>query len=175
MEDLPALPVPSAKHQLQGLKNRAAGKAFEERLDKTFEYYKAHGYAQIDKTPEPMKILRRLENGRFLACFLKKSQPDYRGTVHGVRSVMFEAKYTSQDRMTQDVINEKQWEYMELSSSLGARCYVLAGFGSGNVYRIPWNVWANMKSCFGHKYVTEAELKKYQVQKSWNDLLLILT
>ena len=31
-----------------------------------------------------------------------------------------------------------------------------------------------MKNVFGRKYVTEAELTRYRVAESWNDLLLIL-
>ena len=31
-----------------------------------------------------------------------------------------------------------------------------------------------MKQHFGRKYVTEEEIKPYQVQTSWNDMLLIL-
>lgn len=174
MNNLPPLPRPDPKRQLQGLKNRAAGKAFEDKLDRTFAYYKERGYAVVDKTPEPMKILQRLKQGRFIACFLKKAQPDYKGTIKGGRSVMFEAKYTSQDRMPQDVVNEEQWKYLDQAATIGARCFVLAGFGSGNVYRVPWSVWADMKRIFGHKYVTEAELQPYQVKRSWNDLLLIL-
>lgn len=176
MNELPPLPLPRTdpKRQLQGLRSRAAGKAFEERLDRTFEYYKARGYAQVDKTPEPMKVLRSLDKGRFIACFLKKAQPDYKGTVKGGRSVMFEAKYTTQPRMAQDVVNEAQWEYLDRSAALGARCYVLAGFKSGGVYRIPWTDWTDMKRLFGHKYVTEDQIQKYQVKRAWNDTLLIL-
>lgn len=176
MTELPSLPLPRAdpKRQLQGLRSRAQGKAFEERLDRTLAYYNERGFAQIEKTPEPMKVLRRLPEGRFIACFLKKAQPDYKGTVKGGRSVMFEAKHTDKDRLKQDAVNEKQWEYLDKGAALGARCSVLAGFGTGRVYRIPWSVWTDMKRIFGHKYVTEAEIKEYQVQVSWNDLLMIL-
>ena len=63
---------------------------------------------------------------------------------------------------------------MTAADGLGARCYVLCGFATGNVYRVPWGVWKNMKRIYGHKYVTEEEIKQYQVQKSWNDMLLII-
>ena len=174
MPELPPLPAPNPIRQLRGMKNRAEGKAFEERLDATFAYYADKGYALIDKTPEPFKIIKRLEQTRFIGCFIKRAQPDYKGTVKGGRTVIFEAKYTSTDRITQDRVSDAQWSYMDRATALQARCYVIAGFRTNTVYRIPWSVWTSMKETFGRKYVTEADLKQYRVAESWNDLLLIL-
>ena len=174
MIKLPPLPAPSKEKQKQGRKNRAEGQLFEAVLDRTFAYYSEKGYALIDKTPEPFKIIKRLEQMRFIGCFVKRAQPDYKGTIKGGRSVIFEAKYTSTDRITQDRVSDAQWSYMEKASKLGARCFVLAGFKSGGIYRIPWPVWSDMKKKFGHKYVTEKDLSEYRISKSWNDMLLIL-
>lgn len=176
MTNLPPLPQPKQETdwRRQGRRNRAHGKAFEEDLEKTFAYYNEKGFAKIDKTPEPMKVIRSMGQGHFLACFTKKAQPDYKGTIKGGRSVMFEAKYTEMDRIGQDAVNEDQTDYLNDAAALGARCYVLCGFKSGGVYRVPWDAWVNMKRLFGHKYATEQQLQKYQVQRSWNDMLLIL-
>lgn len=174
MDKLPQLPAPDPGKQKQGKKNRAEGKAFEDILDKTFAYYSSKGYALIDKTPEPFKIIKRMENTRFIGCFLKRAQPDYKGTIKGGRTVIFEAKYTSSDRITQDRVSDAQWAYMDQASELGARCFVIVGFKNGGVYRIPWPVWSDMKKKFGHKYVTEKEVQPYRISRSWNDLLLVL-
>ena len=174
MDKLPPLPAPNPVNQLKGKRNRAEGKAFEDRLDEAFAYYAKTGYALIDKTPEPFKIIKRLEHLRFIGCFQKKAQPDYKGTIKGGRTVIFEAKYTDSDRIQQDRVSDAQWSYMEQVTELGARCFVLAGFKSGGIYRIPWPVWSDMKKKFGHKYVTEKDLSEYRISKSWNDMLLIL-
>ena len=174
MSKLPPLPAPNKEKQKQGRKNRAEGQLFEAVLDRTFAYYSEKGYAKIDKTPEPFKIIKRLEHLRFIGCFQKKAQPDYKGTIKGGRSVIFEAKYTDSDRIQQDRVSDAQWSYMEQATELGARCFVLAGFKSGGIYRIPWPVWSDMKKKFGHKYVTEDDLSEYRISKSWNDMLLIL-
>ena len=63
---------------------------------------------------------------------------------------------------------------MEKHSRLGARCYVVIGFISGEVYRLPWEVWRDMKKVFGRKYVTEADVQKYRVSTAWNDTLYLL-
>lgn len=162
------------EEQRRGRRSRAKGKAFEDLLDKTFDYYAEKGFAKIDKTPEPMKPIRSMGQGRFLACYTKSAQPDYKGTIKGGRTVIFEAKFTEHDRLLQDAVSDEQADYMETEDRLGARCYVVCGFSTGNVYRVPWGVWSNMKRIYGHKYVTEEEIQQYQVSKSWNDVLLIL-
>ena len=172
-----------ARKQRQGQRSRAMGKQFEDRLDESFAYYKATGFALVEKTPEPVKILSKPDKyQRFTACFAKAAQPDYKGTIKGGRTVVFEAKFTwGQDqRIQQDAVkkgkdgHDGQVEYLDRYESLGARCYILAGFASGAVFRVPWDVWKNMKAHFGRKYVTEADLEKYRVGTSWNNVLLLL-
>ncbi len=160
--------------QYLGKVAKEKGKRFEARLDASFAYYKERGYAVVEKTPEPMRPTKSLGNGKFVAYYEKKAQPDYKGTIKGGRTVMFEAKYTSSDRMEQNRVLDSQTAYMDKHTALGARCFVLAGFDSGEVYCIPWRVWSTMKEQFGRKYVTEADLDKYRVQRAWNDVLLIL-
>lgn len=177
---LPPLPIPQPpkpkdpRRQLQGKLSRAKGKQFEELLERTFSYYGEKGFADVEKTPEPMKVLRRLEHGRFVACFEKKAQPDYKGVMKGGRELVFEAKYTDSDRLTQDRVGELQAKYMTRHADLGARCYVLAGFNTGAVYRVPWETWSQMKDRFNHKYVTEQDLQLYKVATGWNGILLLL-
>lgn len=161
------------RRQLLGKLAKAKGKRFEARLDATFEYYKYTGAAVVEKTPEPMRPTRSLGNGKFIAHFEKKAQTDYKGTIKGGRTVVFEAKFTSTDRMEQSRVQRSQEEYMDMYERLGARCYVIAGFASDNVYCVPWSVWRDMKANFGRKYVTEEDLKNYKVSLSWNDTLMI--
>ena len=160
-------------HQL-GRKNRAEGKSFEERIQASFDYYKAAGTAQVDKTPEPVKFIKRLSGGRFEAAPDRKAQPDYKGTLKGGRSLIFEAKFTSGDKIEDSRVTEIQWRYLDQASKLGAYCYVIAGFGTGNVYKIPWEIWSSMKEYFGRKYVTEKDLRQYQVKVAWNGMLMLI-
>lgn len=162
------------KRQLLGKIAKAKGQQFENRLDASFEYYARTGFAIIEKTPEPMRPARSLGNGKFIAYYEKKAQPDYKGIIKGGRVVVFEAKFTSTDRMEQSRVLKSQAEYMDKHQALGARCFVIAGFGSGQVYCVPWKDWARMKELFGRKYVTEADLEKYKVKTAWNDTLLLL-
>ena len=162
------------KRQELGRISRKNGQHFEAVIQKTFDYYRERGFADIEKTPEPMKVIKSIGRGQFIACFEKKAQPDYEGTVKGGRTVIFEAKFTTSDRVLQDRVIDVQSQYMDRKSALGARCFVICGFMSKQVYRVPWQDWKNMKNIFGHKYATEDDLEKYRVSKAWNGTLLIL-
>ena len=175
MNELPPLPaIKSPKRQLQGKISREKGKQFEERISQSLDYYRQRGFADIEKTPEPMKVLRRMDHGRFTACFEKKAQPDYKGVLKGGREILFEAKYTDGENLEQSRVGELQADYMNRHQSLGARCYVIAGFRSGKVYRIPWDTWKGMKEIFGRKYVKETDLQQFALSVAWNDTLMLL-
>ena len=78
-------------------------------------------------------------------------------------TLVFEAKYTDRDRMEKRRITKAQEDYLNLHQSVGALCFVLVGFGSGRVYRIPWSVWKDMAVCFGREYVREEDLQSFRV------------
>ena len=159
--------------QMQGARSRAKGAAFEERLDAAFAAYRRLGAAVICKTPEPMRPVKSLGHGRFEAFYEKKAQPDYEGTLRGGQSVVFEAKYTDGKKMEQNRVSATQAQYMTEKAALGARCYVVAGFSSGNVYCIPWALWADMQVIFGRKYVTEEQLAPYRAASAPDGTLLL--
>lgn len=162
------------KRQLQGAISKAKGKNFENYIDQSFDYYAYKGEAAIDKTPEPMRPTKSLGGGKFIAFFEKNAQPDYKGTIKGGKTVVFEAKFTSKDRMEQSRVLDAQADYMTRHERLGASCFIIAGFGSGEVYCIPWKVWRNMKELFGRKYVTEEDIEDYRVPVGRNGMLMLL-
>jgi recombination protein U len=87
---------------------------------------------------------------------------------------MIEAKYTDTDRISQSRVTKGQADYLEEQYKLGAICYIVVGFSSGMVYRIVWSAWRDMKERYGRKYVTEADIEKYQVQEAADGTLLLL-
>lgn len=153
------------KRQLLGKIAKARGKQFESRIDDSFAYYAQKGFAIIEKTPEPMHPTKNLGNGKFIAYYEKQAQPDYKGTIKGGRTVMFEAKFTAADRMEQSRVLQSQQDYMDRHQALGARCFVIAGFSSGMVYCVPWDIWKTMKDHFGRKYVTEATWRNIKCRR----------
>lgn len=61
---------------IQNTINRAAGQSFEELISEALDYYFEKGYASIEKTPEPMKVLKQNSDRTFTSVYTKKAQPD---------------------------------------------------------------------------------------------------
>ena len=150
---------------LRGIQSKRAGEVFENIIEASLIWYGDKGAAAITKTPEPMKPLSKPnQRGQFLACFTKSAQPDFKGTLKGGRSVVFEAKNTESDRIEAKATTAEQNEQLELHHSLGAAAFVVVSFGLQDFYRIPWEVWRDMKAIYGRKYIKKDELEAYRVQ-----------
>lgn len=155
--------------ELQSLRNarsRQMGAAFEELIDRSCEYYKQQGIAMIEKTPEPMRTLRPLGNGRFEAVYTKQAQPDYKGTLYGGQCIVFDAKHTDTDRIKRSVVTEEQEKCLDAHEKMVAKCCVVVSFSFRSFYNIPWIVFKNMKDQFGHRYISrdDERLKKYEIK-----------
>lgn len=155
------------RRQISGVRSRASGEAFERWISAACEYYRREGYAVIEKTPEPMKPLRPYgdrRTGQFIACYIKQAQPDFKGALCDGSCIIFDAKHTEKDRIQQGVVTDAQWEAFDRYEAMGAKCYVIVSIGLESFYRIPWDIWKNMKELFGHKYMAVGEeLEPYRV------------
>lgn len=144
-------------------KSLSNGKAFEELIQFSCSRYRAAGDACILKTPEPFAVYSRTKEGLFMGRFTAaKAQPDFQGIVRGGRSIIFEAKYTSKDRMQQSVITDAQAEILSDHEQLGGLCFVAACI-EDRYFWIPWGTWRKMKEIFGHKYVKPGEISEYEI------------
>lgn len=146
----------------QNKSNNDRGRMFENLIGQACLYYKNDGIAMIEKTPEPFRVMNKCKNGEFIGRFTGLAQPDYKGTLKGGRAIAFEAKMTGTDRLKKTVVTNFQGECLEKHYQMGAYvgvCCLInktAGF-------VPWHVWKKMKQFFGRQYITEEDLKKYQV------------
>ena len=145
--------VHDPNRQFKGKMSRELGKAFEQTVELICQVYEKKGLAKIEKTPEPMKILRYLDVGKFEAVFEKSAQPDFKGVVKGGRTVVFDAKFTEADRIRYQVLSDYQRETLIKYSELGA-----IAFGNGKIYKIDINEWINMNKNFGRLYIKQTEL-----------------
>ena len=100
----------AARRQYQGSISRANGLHFEEIIDAGCNYYRVKGAADIEKTPEPMRPIKDMGGGKFLAVYTKAAQADYKGLLAGGRAINFEAKHTDTGRMEQSRVTEDQAE-----------------------------------------------------------------
>ena len=161
--------------RLLGARSKAHGEWFEGMIKAACDYYRYVGLADIEKTPEPMKILRPYGNGQFLACFEGAAQADFKGTLRGGRSVNFEAKHTDGEKMEQSRVTDVQVKKLDNTARMGGLCFVLCSFSkTHSFYRIPWEIWKDMKGTFGHKYFTPEEAKLFRVRTGGNGILMFL-
>lgn len=165
----------SIRRSYIGARSRAEGAGFEVIISSACDYYRAIGRADIEKTPEPMKPLGGADRaGRFLACYTKQAQPDYKGILKGGRAINFEAKHTDSDRTTADRVSDAQALRLSRTESLGGVAFVLCSFYGRDFYRVPWPVWRDMKRLFGRKYITPADLAEYRIRVAAPGVLLFL-
>lgn len=155
----------NSNRQLQGRQSRALGESFEQWIEASLNYYEWQKIACISKTPEPVKILSKVDHfGRFQACFVKKAQPDFKGTLCDGTCIIFEAKHTEKDRILQSAVTDEQAEIFDKYQLMGAKCFVMVSLGLQSFYRIPWAVWSDMKQITGHKYMNADDLAAYRLK-----------
>ena len=153
------------QHSQKGLQSKRAGEHFENMITASLNWYCDKGVAFVEKTPEPMKPLRKPDRqGRFLACYTKAGQPDFKGTLAGGRAVVFEAKHTDSDKIDQSRLTPEQVESLTLHHKLGAAAFIMVSVGLENFYRVPWEVWRDMKQIYGRKHMKLEDLEPYRVQ-----------
>lgn len=146
----------------KNLQSNGFGKNFEKFVAMGCDYYKREGLADISKIDEPFRVIKLKNAGRFEGQFIRNANPDFEGTVRGGRSICFECKYTSKDRIQQSVITEKQEEVLDSKYRLGGIAGVCCGIGN-RYFFVPWEVWTNMRLYFGKKSATVEDLKEYEV------------
>ena len=157
--------VKNVQRQIQGKQAKIAGEYFENMLSRACSFYYDKNLANIEKTPEPMKVLKPMpkQPGKFIACFTKAAQPDYKGTIQGGRAIVFEAKHTDDIRIERSRLTDEQMDGLEKHNKLGALAFVVVSFGLQSFYRIPWTIWRDMKDIYGRKYIRADELARYRL------------
>lgn len=152
-----------ARNVIQGARNRAAGLHFEQIVEAACQYYRGEGIAEIDKTPEPFAVERHVGGGKFIGHYQKQAQPDFKGTLTGGGSIVFEAKHTEQGKIEQGVVTPEQTRALKRHYKMGADCSVIVSFGFTLFYRVPWTVWLDMKNKYGRKYLTPEDIPEYRI------------
>lgn len=106
-------------------KSQIIGARLEESAKLVCELYRKRGVAVIDKTPEPIRQLGKMDShGRFKACYEKKAQPDFKGVHKGV-PICFDAKATESERFSLSNILPWQVKYLNDFRKAGGAAFVL--------------------------------------------------
>lgn len=136
---------------LSGSRSRASGEYFEGMISAACRFYEEKGISVIEKTPEPMKVLKPYDRkrGQFICCFAKQAQPDFKGVLMDATMVLFDAKHTDKEKIMRSVVTQEQEDCFERYMKLGAMCFLVVSIGLDKFYRVPWVVFRDMKSYMG--------------------------
>lgn len=151
----------------RGLLNNKQGELFEKQIIGGCIGYEIQGKAFIEKTPEPFKVKKSIGGGRFEGSFMSRAQPDFKGTLIGGKSIAFEAKYTSMDKMRASVLTEKQAECLEKHYQLRAVTGVVVGI-QNRFFFVPWRVWRVMREMYDRAYLKPDDIWQYEVEFNGN-------
>lgn len=106
-------------------KSQIIGGRFEESVISVCELYRNKGIAVIDKTPEPIKQLGKMDKkGHFKACRDKKAQPDFKGVYNGT-PMCFDTKATESDRFSLSKVTPEQVKYLSDFRKAGGDAFIL--------------------------------------------------
>ncbi|MCI6496639.1 MAG: Holliday junction resolvase RecU [Anaeromassilibacillus sp.] len=106
-------------------KSQIIGARLEESVRLVCELYRKRGVAVIDKTPEPIRQLGKMDKkGHFKACRDKKAQPDFKG-VHMGMAICFDTKATESDRFQLSNVTPWQFEYLSDYRKSGGAAFIL--------------------------------------------------
>lgn len=151
------------KRKYQNQRSNAQGKHFESFISAACITYADQGRAKIDKVPEPFRVIKKYRDGIFEGRFIALAQPDFQGTLQGGQSIVFEAKYTSTDRVKRSVLSDNQIRSLEQHNRLGAIAGICVGIGD-NFFFIPWVIWRDMKKLYGRQYLKVEDIEEYRVR-----------
>jgi recombination protein U len=82
----------------------------------------------------------------------------------GCPALVFEAKHTDSDKIDKSRLTPEQVESLTLHHKLGAAAFIMVSVGLENFYRVPWEVWRDMKQLYGRKHMKLEDLEPYRVQ-----------
>ena len=154
------------QNRARGYKAKMLGQNFENLIEKSCRYYAHKKIALIEKTPEPLKMIRAGRGNEVVAIFEKKAQPDFQGTLQGGMSVVFEAKHTSNTNIQFDRITPVQRLYLAKHAKLGAEVYVIISFKFERFFFVPYNKWAKLQETLNKKSVNVNDLAEYEIDRT---------
>lgn len=150
-------------NRIRGRKAKSNGARFELVIEHACSVYAHKGIAMIEKTPEPLKMIRAGRGSEVVAVFEKKAQPDFQGTLQGGRSIVFEAKHTNDTNIKFDRITATQHKYLTKHELLGASVYIIISFNFKRFFLVPYYHWVCLEEALNKKSVNVQDLKEYEI------------
>ena len=156
--------IPRAlKSSLAGKHKQKNGARFESALQTAFQFVGNVFGDIVEKTPEPLRVLRRGNGNTLTAFFAKKAQPDFKGALksQGGRAFVAEAKSTEGKAISFALVKSHQMLALSRYAGTGAAVAVIVGIG-GKIFLIPFAKWRLLPSTLGKRSATAQDLAPYE-------------
>lgn len=161
---MPKYKLPRAlKSSLAGKHRQNNGARFERALQTAFSTVEILFGDIVEKTPEPLRVLRRGNGSTLTAFFEKKAQPDYKGALktQGGRAFVAEAKSTEGHAISFALVKPHQILSLSRYEEAGAAVAVIVGIG-GKIFLVPLSKWLALSAKLGKRSATAADLAAFE-------------
>jgi penicillin-binding protein-related factor A (putative recombinase) len=125
-----------------GARAKAGGDAFEDRLKHQHDAYRLLRTIYVVPVPQPVRRIRTLGKGQFVACYEGEGPPDYMGILDEV-PVVFDAKSTASTTWGYGLLKEHQAVDLDDAEFANGFGFILLSM-VGAVWVIPWKVLGPM-------------------------------
>lgn len=117
------------------------GRATEDMLGIAHNSLGARGIAWIRKIPTPVKVLRPMKDGKFMAVFAGSAGADYVGTLQGGRAVVVEAKELKKGAsLPVSRFTQAELDHLTVTEDAGGLAIVfIRRVSDGGLWAIPWH------------------------------------
>ncbi len=151
------------KSEYRNMCSNDRGRTFENLIMEGCEAYARERRAIINKVYEPYRCIRILQDGKFIGQFTGRAEPDFKGVLRDGRAVAFEAKSTNKSRIQRNALTDEQTEWLETQQTMGALAFVCLQI-RGEFFSVPWDVWRDMKTLYGKKFLMPDDMRDFQVR-----------
>jgi len=135
---------------------------FEKLVERGIEFEFREGYAYFERIEDPPRIVKQISEKRSICVTPGRKPLSFAGTRKDGQKIVFEARYADGPIVRQNLISPQRAERLERHSEFKALTFVLIGTMEG-CYRVPWKVWRDMPTIFGHRYMSLPELARYKI------------
>lgn len=151
------------KNKLAGKRKQWNGQANESMLSFAFTTIARKFGDVVEKTPEPLRVIKTRPNGHVEAFFAARAQPDYKGALSTQcgRAFVAEAKSTERDALAFALVKRHQIAALQKYANAGAAAAIIATI-KDETFLVPLADWLALPERLGRKSARASDLAPWR-------------
>ena len=151
------------KSSVAGKRKKWNGDANESMLSFAFTVIARRFGDVVEKTPEPLQVIKTRPNGHVEAFFAARAQPDYKGALstQGGRAFVAEAKSTTGSSLPFSLVKRHQILALRKYANAGAAAAVIATIRD-ETFLVPLDDWLALPERIGRKSARAQDIEKWR-------------